>query len=120
MLDSLSASGTTHATRRAWVEFQPSDRDLFAAFLTPAEIVGVHAPQRSLNRAQAPCPASRLRLGHGLLLHGIHTGKPPHGLLVQFDRRAVFRCFDIGGAKFGRLLIQPFTEFHDQISVHLW
>ena len=33
-------------------------------------------------------------LGHGLILQGVLTAKPPHGLLVQFNSRLA--CFSEG------------------------
>lgn len=60
-------------------------RDFFAAVGAIAVFAVVYALEGGVDFLPFGGAASGLRLGHGLILEGIHAGKPPGGLLIEGD-----------------------------------
>ncbi len=88
MIRRVLPAGAIYAALGHRVDLQPLVGDFIAAIGTVAVFAIVQAPLGHFNSCQV-APARALgRLGHRLLLHGVHARQPTDRLLVQFHRPA--------------------------------
>jgi hypothetical protein len=110
----LSTCDTSHDIRKNLEPRLVYRLPALAAFPVPALI---HSLERIIDSQQLILPAPPQLESHLLILHGIHTGKPPDRCVQFHDAGVILVCGKISVDLPGQLL-KAFTKMLNAIGVH--
>jgi hypothetical protein len=111
--ESIGLASTANAKGCSRVNFETPDGNRFPAFGTPSIFPFRQAIEGDFNSRQIIVSASRLGLGHFLLLHRVHPRQATDALLIQLDRASPAGTFLIAGLQFELPIKQQFFQADD-------